>query len=143
MFKESLLGAIQVKFPKTFETWDGFQTSIVANDRVGLEPIIIVGLYNKPTEETPANLHRAFRLDVDNDKIDSGGEKLIDDEMHRVYPEVFTKRDAEFKKEAEEAQESDKQPELTDVEEIESNTDSGMYLRQDMDDWRNGNENNE
>ncbi len=141
MFKESLLGAIQEKFPKTFETWDGFQTSVMANDREGLDPIIIVGLYNKPTEETPANLHRAFRLDVSNDKIDSGDGGLVDDEMRRVYPEVYAKRDAEDKI----ADESDEQPGLTDDDDddIVPGSDRDMYLQQDMEDWRNGNENKE
>ena len=141
MFKESLLGAIQEKFPKTFETWDGFQTSVMANDREGLDPIIIVGLYNKPTEETPANLHRAFRLDVSNDKIDSGDGGLVDDEMRRVYPEVYAKRDAEDKI----ADESDEQPGLIDDDDddIVPGSDRDMYLQQDMEDWRNGNENKE
>lgn len=139
--KQSLLGAIQEKFPKTFETWDGFQTSVMANDREGLDPIIIVGLYNKPTEETPANLHRAFRLDVENDKIDSGDEELVEDEMHRVYPEVYAKRDADDKLTVE----ADEQPELPndDDDYIEPGSDRDMYLQQDMEDWRNGNENNE
>jgi len=120
MFKASLLGVIQAKFPKTFESWDGFQTSIMANDREGLEPIIIVGLYNKPTDEIPANLHRAFRLNVEKDSIDSGGEELVDEEMKRAYPEVFAKRDAEDLAASIIDQEDD---ELSDEEKIASDSD--------------------
>lgn len=128
--KNSLLGGIQKKFPKTFESWDGFQTSIIANDREGLDPVIIVVLYNKPTEESPANLHRAFRLDVANDSIDSGDNSMIEDEMKRVYPELYARRDA-----------GDKDTELTDDEEIASNSDRAMYLKQDLG-VLNDNENN-
>lgn len=135
---DSLLGEIQKKFPKTFETWDGFQTSVMANDREGLDPIIIVGLYNKPTEEAPANFHRGFKVDVANDTIDSGDEQLVEDEMRRVYPEVFAKRDADFKVEVVDVEES----ELSDAEEIESNSDRGMYLQQDLE-ALNDKENNE
>ncbi len=133
--KNSLLGGIQKKFPKTFESWDGFQTSIIANDREGLDPVIIVVLYNKPTEDIPANLHRAFRLDVANDSIDSGDNSMVEDEMKRVYPELYALRDADDK----EALDND--TEFTDVEEIASNSDNAMYLKQDLE-VLNDNENN-
>ncbi len=125
--KNSLLGEIQKKFPKTFESWDGFQTSIVANDREGLDPVIMVVLYNKPTEEAPVNLHRAFRLDVANDSIDSGDNSMVEGEMKRVYPERYERDDADTV--------------LTDDEEIASNSDNAMYLKQDLG-VLNDNENN-
>ena len=139
MFKASLLGVIQAKFPKTFKSWDGFQTSIMANDREGLEPIIIVGLYSKPTDELPANLHRAFRINVEEDSIDSGGEELVEEEMKRAYPEVFAKRAAEDLAASIFDQE---EGELTDEEKIASNSDEGMFLQQDLE-VLNDNENKE
>ena len=139
MFKASLLGVIQAKFPKTFKSWDGFQTSIMANDREGLEPIIIVGLYSKPTDELPANLHRAFRINVEEDSIDSGGEELVEEEMKRAYPELFAKRAAEDLAASICDQE---EGELTDEEKIASNSDEGMFLQQDLE-VLNDNENNE
>jgi len=130
----TLMGLLAAKFPKTLDSWDGYQTSVMANDREGLDPVIIVGLYNKPTEEAPANLHRAFRIDVNSGDIDSGDETLVDAEQRRVYPEVYARFDEEQKTFDEEEQKTfDTQGEPTDEdEEIVPGSDRDMYLKQDM-----------
>ncbi len=128
----TLMGLLTEKFPKTIESWDGYQSSVMANSREGLDPVIIVGLYNKPTEERPANLHRAFRIDVDSGDIESGDESVVDTEQRRVYPEVYARFDEDQKTFDAEQESFDAQPDLTDDEENELGSDRDMYLKQDM-----------
>lgn len=139
---KTLMGLLDERFPKTLESWDGYHTSVMANNREGLDPFILVGLYNKPTDENPANLHRAFRIDVNSGEIESGDETLVEAEQRRVYPEVYARFDEERKTFDAEMEEADTPSELTDDEEVALGSDRDMYLRQDME-ALNGSENNE
>lgn len=100
------------KHPAAFKKWDGFQTTVMASERKGFEPSILVVLYNKPTSDLPTNLNCAFVVDVNSGKVRIGGEKLVTEAQHDMFPEAYKK---------------------SDDEEITSGGDRGVYLKQDLD----------
>jgi len=73
---------LEIKYPGSFESWDGFEMLIKMRERVGMTGELLVILYSKavPSEKFAVTLHQAFHVTSDKNGQDIfrvGGAELI------------------------------------------------------------------
>ena len=87
---ETIRDHLMEKHPGAFEGWDGFEISFSGRERKGDEPLLLVCLYNKGSDDYVVDMHASFLIIFDEDGQDvirTGGVELAMEYNEAYIPE--------------------------------------------------------